>query len=279
MKIIDTHVHFQPASKSLANTAKQLSKVDFSAAGLASSLARNNIEQIILIGLKDISTGLHTVLDVKAENPMLPDTPDEKLQIKYFPVAGINPHRKYFDEIKEAARLGKLKGLKIWLGYYHVAATDKRYEPFYEIASEYHLPIIFHTGDTYSKVAKVKYSQPLQIDEIAVDFPDLKLVMAHIGNPDVMSAAQVLYKNDNVFADLSGLIVGAPENFESREAEKAQKRLQDCFDFVANPEKFMFGSDWPLADQGTYVDFVNAAIPEEYHEAVFYNNAKRIFGL
>lgn len=276
MKIIDAHVHFQPDSKPLVNTAQHRSNINFSAAGLKESMRKNDVSHLVLIGLKDIGTGVYTVMDKAASNPLMPAMP-KSIETIVTLIAGINPHMPV-GETENAIKSREIKGFKVWLGYYHFAATDKEYYPFYELASKYGLPVIFHTGDTYSKVARVRYSQPLTIDDVAVDFPDLKLIIAHIGNPNTMDAAQVLYKNENVFADLSGLIIGGRGEFKTNEAKKAQKRLQDCFDFVGNPQKFMFGSDWPLAGHSDYIDFIKAAIPEEHYEDVFYNNAKRVFG-
>ncbi len=276
MKIIDAHCHFELHSHAF-QVAAHKSGINFSSAGLAESTKKNNIIHSVIIGFKDMRAEDCVVLDKKAKNPIMPTLPESKYDIRLTPIAGINPHNDQADKVEEALKSGKIKGLKIFLGYYHFAANYKIYYKFYELAEKYKVPVIFHTGDTYSKVAKLKFSQSLPVDEVAVDFPKLKIVIAHIGNPNIMEAAQVLYKNENVFADLSGLIVGRHEQFATREAEKVRKRIMDCFDFSENPKKFMFGSDWPLASHDDYIEFIKKAVPEEYHEDVFYNNAKRVF--
>jgi predicted TIM-barrel fold metal-dependent hydrolase len=100
-------------------------------------------------------------------------------------------------------------GVKIYTGYQHIYPSDERCVPIYKLCLKYDAPIIFHSGDTlsgYVQNPKVKYSHPLHIDEVAADYPDLKIVIAHMGNPWLIDCAEVLYKNPNVFADISGLV-------------------------------------------------------------------------
>ncbi len=67
---------------------------------------------------------------------------------------------------------------------------------------------MFHCGDTYSERGLLKYSHPLTLDEVAVMHQDVTFMMAHFGDPWVLDGAEVVYKNSNMYADLSGLIVG-----------------------------------------------------------------------
>ena len=100
---------------------------------------------------------------------------------------------------------GRVVALKGYLGYVHHFPTDPGYLPYYELAAKYKLPVFFHTGDTYSPYAKLKFAHPLLVDEVAVDFPQVKFVLCHVGNPWTVDAAEVVYKNMNVWVDLSGL--------------------------------------------------------------------------
>ena len=145
------------------------------------------------------------------------------------------------------------------------------------------LPFIFHTGDTYSPRAKLKYAHPLPVDDVAVDHPDVSFVLAHLGNPWLMDAAEVVYKNANVWADLSGLAVGDEGSFtdEARQdvLRDAAAALGRAFRYAERPNRFVYGSDWPLAPMWPYRDFIRAVIPEAFHEQVFEENARRLFGL
>jgi len=111
-------------------------------------------------------------------------------------------------QMEDGLRSGRYGCIKIYLGYVHQYAYDKKYEPAYELAEKYDVPVVFHTGDTNSRRAKLKFADPLTIDEVAVDHPKVRFVIAHCGNPWIESAAEVAYKNPNVFLDGSALLIG-----------------------------------------------------------------------
>jgi predicted TIM-barrel fold metal-dependent hydrolase len=185
--------------------------------------------------------------------------------------------------VEEQIRTGKVKALKAYLGYLHHGPDGLGYRPYYELAATYHLPFIFHTGDTYSTAAKVRFAHPLLVDDVAVDHRDVNFVMAHFGNPWVADAAEVLYKNDNVWADLSGLLVGNEEDFAAMDQRgvipRVVERLRPWIAYAGRPERFLYGTDWPLAPMRDYRDFIRRLIPEESHEAVFHENARALFRL
>ncbi len=176
---------------------------------------------------------------------------------------------------------GKVVALKAYLGYLHYYPSDVGYHPYYKLAEKYHLPFIFHTGDTYSPEAKLKFAHPLGIDEVAVDFPNVSFVIAHVGNPWMLDAAEIVYKNLNVWADLSGLFIGDQKDFNDPdwrcEAESIGKRLKEAFDYSARPNRFLYGSDWPLAPMNIYRQMIRQTIPENFHEQIFFENAQRLF--
>ncbi|HEX4609884.1 MAG TPA: amidohydrolase family protein, partial [Urbifossiella sp.] len=150
-------------------------------------------------------------------------------------------------------------------------------------AARYQIPVMFHTGDTYSPYAKLKYSQPLEVDDVAVDHPDCRFVMCHVGNPWMTDAAEVIYKNMNVWADLSGLLVGDDGVFATEEARELAADLihevRRGMKYAERPNRFLYGTDWPLAPMAAYRDFAREAIPPEYHDCVFEENARRLFRL
>ena len=85
--------------------------------------------------------------------------------------------------IEDGLKSRQYKCIKVYLGYTHRYAYDRQYQPVYALAEKYDVPVVFHTGDTYSKVAKLKFADPLTIDEVAVDHPKVTFVIAHCGNP------------------------------------------------------------------------------------------------
>jgi predicted TIM-barrel fold metal-dependent hydrolase len=202
------------------------------------------------------------------------------------PVGLVHPERfdrDHLARVEAVLKEGKVKALKVYLGYLHYEPNCPAYRRYYKLAAKHKVPVIFHCGDTYSDTAKVKYAHPLKIDEVAVDFPETKFVLAHFGNPWIMDAAQLVYKNKNVFADLSAILIGDAEEFATMKEEgvldRAAKRIKEGIEYSEAPEKFLFGSDWPLAPIASYRDFVRTLFPAKHHAAVFGGTAKSLFGL
>jgi len=183
-----------------------------------------------------------------------------------------------FKKIEAGIKEKKYGCIKIYLGYVHAFANDPGYLPLYDIAAKYNVPVVFHTGDTYSVKAKLKFSDPLTVDEVAVDYPKVTFVIAHVGNPWIQSAAEVAYKNPNVYLDGSALLIGHLANYSEEELRKyVIEPLQYVYGYVENPQKLMFGTDWPLSGMKDYITAFKQAIPKEHWDDVFYKNARRVF--
>jgi predicted TIM-barrel fold metal-dependent hydrolase len=187
----------------------------------------------------------------------------------------------HFLRVEELLAAGRVVALKGYLGYLHFEPAHPNYRRYYELAGKYKVPVMFHTGDTYSPKAKLKFAHPLGVDEVAVDHPDTRFLMCHVGNPWTLDAAEVIYKNINVWADLSGLMVGTDEVFASDDGREAAAELshavQRAMRYSERPNRFVYGTDWPLAPMTAYRDFIFEAIPAEYHEQVFEANARLLF--
>ena len=179
--------------------------------------------------------------------------------------------------LENGLRTGKYGCIKIYLGYVHRFAYDAEYEPVYQLARKYDVPVVFHTGDTYSAKAKVKFADPLTIDEVAVDHPDVRFVIAHCGNPWIESAAEVAYKNPNVYLECSALLIGDLSKKQQQVDTYVVRPIAWIFGYLEDPTKLMFGTDWPLTSIKPYVDAYKRAIPKEHWRAVFHDNAARVF--
>lgn len=182
----------------------------------------------------------------------------------------------------------KIVAFKAYLGYLHFGPEDPNYVPYYTLAAKYHLPVILHTGDNWSTTAKVKYAHPLRMDEVAVDHPEVTFVLAHFGNPWLIDAAEVVFKNPNVWADLSGLFVGSDRDIQDLlDAAKVPDSapglvvsdLKKAIGYVGDYKKLLYGSDWPLAPMSSYRRLIESLIPKEHHQEVFRTNAEHVFGI
>lgn len=200
------------------------------------------------------------------------------------PIGVMDPTRTDDEHFRRAELIlasGVVVALKGYLGYLHYEPAHANYRRYYELAAKYKVPVMFHTGDTYSPQAKLKYAHPLGVDEVAVDHPDCKFVMCHLGNPWMTDAAEVIYKNVNVWADLSGLMVGDDGTFATDEARDTMADLahavRRAMAYSERPNRFLYGTDWPLAPMTPYREFVKLLVPEEQHEQVFEENARVLF--
>lgn len=172
---------------------------------------------------------------------------------------------------------GTVVGLKLYPGYEHYYPTDRLCVPVYDLAAKYGVPVMFHSGDTYAKRGKLKYSHPLLIDDVAVDHPDLRIVVCHLGNPWFRDCAEIMYKNDNVRADISGLVLGS---FEQRFESWLAAQVRDVILYAGNPEDIMFGTDWPLVEMAPYLRFVRSLeLPEDQERMLLHDNAAAWFRL
>jgi len=144
------------------------------------------------------------------------------------PVTDPNPPKIL---VKLVKNLGA-KGLKLLPPYQHFYPNDAELYKLYEKAQELEIPLIFHTGSSVFKNARLKYGDPLYLDDVAVDFPDLRIIQAHGGRGFWYDSAFFLAKHHrNVYIDISGL---PPQNL-----------LKYFPDLEKIADKVIFGSDWP----------------------------------
>lgn len=180
-------------------------------------------------------------------------------------------------EIRELLREGSVRGLKLYPGYEPFYPGDPKLEPVYRLAAEFRVPVMIHSGDTYTPMGKVKFSHPLHIDEVAVDHPDVNFVICHIGNPWIRDCMEVVYKNKNVFTDISGLVLG---NFSDRFEQFMRKQLQEMLLYGVEPDKVLFGTDWPISSMESYLEFIEELrIPEKDKRKILCENSAALFRL
>lgn len=275
MKIIDAHLHFSKIN-SFKECAQNSSFVDYSAQGLIKELKENKVIAAVGMGLSENTPG--SFPDKEVKSPLLLDL-ESNFPENLYSCPGINPHIIDLNKVENVLKEQNSVGLKIYAGYYHFSPLDKVYEAVYELAARYNKPIVIHTGDTYSPKALLKYSHPLQIDELAVTHKKNSFVIAHLGSPWFLDAAEVIYKNENVYGDLSGLLVGKNEALECMHNELFLNMIRQALIYANCYDKFLYGSDWPLISMKLYINFVKKLIPEKHQHKVFFDNALRVFNI
>lgn len=276
MKIIDAHLHFFPDAEHFRQTAR--------AAGHEATL--KHLRQALKDNGVVLGIGMGTTpVEEDCQNPLeLPFTTDN-WQEPFVQCLGIRAEtitkensKRVLSLFEASLQRPEVVGFKVYAGYQPFYVNDPLYWPFYEMAETYDVPVVIHTGDTANTAGRLKFSHPLTVDEAAVNFPRVNFVMAHYGNPWIVDATEVLAKNPNVYADLSGLAEG---NFTAQSFIETNRAYLDMvkmwLTYLSRYDKLMYGSDWPLVNIGTYIELIKYLIPEEHHEAVFYQNAQRIF--
>ncbi|MBI5401619.1 amidohydrolase family protein [Candidatus Wolfebacteria bacterium] len=174
-----------------------------------------------------------------------------------------------------------VRGIKFYLGYEHFYASDERLNPLYEILSEESLPAIFHTGYLFnSKTGLLKYAYPLTIDDLAVKFPDLKIIIAHMGNPWITDCAAVAFRHPNVYLDISGYFTELKKPFAKAEVAAFKLDITRLRDFFGLGRKIIFATDWPICDMPEYLQACENLFSNKNEKELFYwKNAANLFQL
>lgn len=268
MKIIDAHLHFCPEMEGFTE--------------LAEAAGHKNEEEHLRAVYRKLGIVCGIVMGNRTVDPadhVYPEFLRYCIGMDSFYLSE-NEVADSLEHLEENLKRPQCVGIKLYPGYSPVYVSDPIYEPVYELAEFYQKPVAVHTGETSMPGAYLKYSHPLSLDQAAADHPNVQFVMCHYGNPWLMDAAAVVSKNENVAADLSGLLEGRV-NLDALFAEKKgyMEALQTWMGYTHEYDNILFGTDWPLANLGEYIDFVKRLVPEKYYEKVFYDNANRIYRL
>jgi predicted TIM-barrel fold metal-dependent hydrolase len=172
-----------------------------------------------------------------------------------------------------------LAAIKLFPGYQAFYPHDPALAPVYEYAARRKLPVMFHQGDTLSPEGRIKFARPVEVDEVAVQYRDVRFVLCHLGNPWVEEAAEVVYKNSNVYTDTSGLLGHPDTPHFDRMVARSRAVLQNVVDTIGTTERILYGSDWPLESLANAVSLVDGLdLPPSDRAAILGGNARRLFG-
>ena len=193
------------------------------------------------------------------------------------PFASVDPG-KGARAVEEARRLiadHGVRGFKFHPNLQAFYPNDRAVYPLYEVIAEAGLPALFHTG--HSGIGsglpggggiRLKYSNPMHVDDVAVDFPELPIVLAHPSFPWQDEAISVALHKQQVWIDLSGW---SPKYFPENLVRYANTLLKD---------RVLFGSDYPLITPDRWLaDFEQAGFKDEVRPLVLKENAARLLGL
>jgi uncharacterized protein len=180
--------------------------------------------------------------------------------------------------IREARRLVTehgVRGFKFHPSIQAFEPNDRRHYPLWAELEGLGVPALFHTGQTGigsglpgGRGIKLRYSDPMLLDDVAADFPGLTIVMAHPSVPWQDAAIAVAQHKANVFIDLSGW---SPKYFPPQLVRAANTQLR---------HKVLFGSDYPLLTPERWIrDFEQLEIRDDVRPLIMKDNAARVLGL
>jgi predicted TIM-barrel fold metal-dependent hydrolase len=273
-RVIDAHVHCSDGRKDdLLRPYAKLNGLRYDLDELTSLMEDNGIASALLLS-PPIGKGVP-----------LPNLEVVKLcersRDTLFPVFTVEPRRAAVEDAVRLAdgRRGFVKGFKIWLGYRRVFARDEVFRPLYDYAEEHKLPVLFHTGDTATSTGSLAHAHPLTLDEVANDREDLRIVVCHAGNPWILDTAELLYKHSNVYADISGLVVGGG-GYSREYMRMLAQRISEAVYFAGGAEKLMFGTDYPVETHEDGLALVSMLkVTQADKEKILWRNASRLYSI
>jgi hypothetical protein len=279
MKAIDVHVHF--------STAEGRRKSGFYADALETYF-KTKLEVLT----EEEMAGLYRSLGIMG---VLLPTDDETVSgirpisheyvaemVRRYPdtfvgFAGVDPWKgkAAIAELERAVKELGLRGAKFQQAAQAFFPNDPRFYPLWEKCAELKIPVLFHCGTTGLGAGmpgglgvKLKYVDPLPIDDVAADFPELTIICAHPAWPWTDVAIAMAVHKANVYVDLSGW---SPKYFPPQLIREVNGRLQS---------KALFGTDYPFIKPDRWLrDFEGLEIKPEVREKVLLGNAKRVLGL
>jgi len=271
---IDMHVHME--SPSAGNAADEAARKYFGA--LAKTPTPDELAEYYQT--RKIGCVVFSVDERLTGRPQVPNDEVAATARKHaqfmIAFASVDPTRGA-NAVREARRLiaNGVRGFKLHPPLQQFHANDRSVYPFYEVLAEERLPVIIHTGHSGIGTGmpggggiRLKYGNPMDIDDVAVDFPDMPIIMAHPSFPWQDEAISICLHKPQVYIDLSGW---SPRYFSPILIQYANTLLK---------HKMLFGSDYPLITPDKWMtEFEKIAIRDEVRPLILKENAVRLLGL
>src|SRR5690625_5155345 len=235
--------------------------------------------------VKDVDGAIVLAFDAPATGTKVPNEYVAEYVAKnpsrLFGFASVDPNNYLAPSILESAIKDlKLSGLKLGPIYQNFYPDDKKHYALYAKANELNIPVLFHQGTSFVPEGFLDASRPAALDPVAREFPDLKIVIAHMGHPWVGECISVVRKNTNMYMDLSAL-GGRPWQFYNAMVLAMEYGVT---------HKILLGSDFPFFTISQTIDLfwkINDVaegtnmpkIPEKIIEDIIYRNTPEILEL
>jgi predicted TIM-barrel fold metal-dependent hydrolase len=184
------------------------------------------------------------------------------------------------DELRDGhERLG-LRGIKLLSMYADFRPDDRLLDPLWTYAQSHNLPVLLHTGTTFISQAPIECTLPRHLDAVAIRFPELRIVLAHLGHPYEGECVAVIRKHPNLYADVSAL------HYRPFQLYHSLMLVQEYGVW----DKILFGTDYPFTTVNASVDGLRnlnqmlegtnlPRLDSQQIEAMIYRDSFRLLGL
>lgn len=195
--------------------------------------------------------------------------------------ASIDPLQpNYMEELEKCHRQLGAVGVKLAPLYQDVHPQDPRYYEIYKYCQQHGLPILFHAGTSFVSGTPLDYSRPVYFDAVAVAFPELRMILAHLGHPWEGETIAVIRRHAHVYADISALYYRPWQFYNS---------MRLLVEYKAQ-HKVLFGSDFPFTTTGDSITNVRAlnavvgtsglpAVPVDVIEEIIHRDALALLNI
>jgi uncharacterized protein len=238
---------------------------------LISDMDSSGVTKSVILG-QDV----RSVRKKEFKNYTLPNEELKKLVDRYpdrfIAFGAVDPRRDdALRKLKTMARDYGFKGIKFHCDAIGMYPNEKKLYPVYEKCEEYGLVALHHTGTTGLGYCKIKFGRPIDLDDVAQDFPDLKIVCAHFGWPWIEECFAVATRNPNVYVDISGWL-----------ARYFPPLLITYMNGLLK-EKMLFGTDYPMIRTPLWIkefdEFCRPKLKDGVADRVLAENAKKLLQL
>ncbi|MFC1598458.1 amidohydrolase family protein [Patescibacteria group bacterium] len=202
-------------------------------------------------------------------------------------------------ELASLARKKKIIGIKLYPGYQVFDPSDSAYFDIYRLAQDFNLPVMFHTGELHHccpteqrqagefscgdecMIDKYGYlAIPRAILGATLQFPQVKFIFSHLGNPFFEQLREVMAECSNVYTDISGQFLSASEEDTPEYRQELKEEMLKFLKLKNGIDRIMFGTDFPIQSYQDSIDLVKALdLSAEDEAKIFYQNAAKVLNL
>ena len=199
--------------------------------------AMQGVDKVIVFGLRAFHSGLYVpnefIAGYASSHPG-----------KVIGFGAVDPTTDPIEEtLEDIVRLG-LRGVKLGPIYQNIHPTDPRMMRVYEFCQARKLPIMSHQGTTFVRTGPLKYALPILLEDVVVEFPELRMVIAHLGHPWIAETLVLIRKHPHLYSDISALHYRPWQFYNALITAKEYGVL----------DKLLFGSDYPFTTPEAQID-------------------------